>query len=501
MHRDDIAAGIADALWKKIGGAGRTPKNLLQAGEDLVALYEEANDLPMEDVRLRLNKESHVLGRETLRTEGSGDWFTWAALGDAPEYVVELMHTAGVAVPSFSIRSEPAGYRGEMTVVWDGSPHRRNPGDAASYMMLLEDDPILQEGTGRWMKRMFPGTPLLVVDNVEAAIANLKHHEISLIVSDVDVVGNQNGIDLFHYVQSNYPELVDKYTFFTGNSAAEKEHYRYLAKGAATSKDLKAVINAPAPGGRSRTTTAKHAPTVQDVVAVVRDVAPSIRAVDGPDGKPKARFGDRKIFISALWREAGARLQGLSFNQFKDALIAAHRERLLQLARADLVAAMDNGAVMASEAKADGATFHFVVDPSFAATPAARPAIQIASPRTAKTPAARAGAPSTAELADAVLAALPSIRGMRDASGENARGRFGESKVFIGPIWKAVSRQYPDMTRGQFDHGLLVAQRDGLLTLARLDTRIHANADEVSDSEIDERGYVVHFVIDPSARW
>jgi hypothetical protein len=93
-----------------------------------------------------------------------------------------------------------------------------------------------------------------------------------------------------------------------------------------------------------------------------------------------ARFGDRKVFISALWpvvleldaKTGGFRTDGCTLEDFKDWLL---RGRLLTrddtdrvsplvvLARADLVAAMDPGMVAASETAADGATFHFVVDP------------------------------------------------------------------------------------------------------------------------------------------
>lgn len=510
MQRDEIAKGIAIALWERVGSGGRMPSPLLRAGEDLVALYEEANDLPMEDIRLRLNEEvpGARLSRDLLRTEGTDDWFAWAALGDAPEHVVDLMHAAGVAVPSFTIKATPAGYRDEVEITWEGAPERRNPANSGEHMMLLEDDPILQDGTGRWMKRIMPGTPLIVVDNVDAAIANLKHHNLSLIVSDVDLVGdNQNGIDFFHYVQKNYPELVDKFVFFTGNSAAAEEHYRYVAKGAATSKDLKAAISAPAPGRARRGTKAptqapatRRAPTVQDVVDVVREVAPRIQAKMGPENRPSTRFGDRKVFVSALWREAAKdpRMSGLSLDQFKEALVKAHRERMLTLARADLVAAMDTDAVAASEIAADNARFHFVIDPTFqpAGAPAPRAPIYISPPpRSAAPPPASGGQPSTEQIAQAVKAALPSIKGSRD---NGFVGRFGESKVFIGSIWPIVSRQYPDLTRGQFDHALLTANRQGLLSLARLDIRGGANPDAIATSEISDGSYTVHFVIDPN---
>jgi hypothetical protein len=74
-------------------------------------------------------------------------------------------------------------------------------------------------------------------------------------------------------------------------------------------------------------------------------------------------FGDRKVFVSAVWdqlrRDPG--WAPLALDDFKARLVAAHRAGLLELARADLVAAMDPALVAASEITADGASFHFVV--------------------------------------------------------------------------------------------------------------------------------------------
>jgi hypothetical protein len=93
------------------------------------------------------------------------------------------------------------------------------------------------------------------------------------------------------------------------------------------------------------------------------------------------RFGPRKVFISALWAAmlridaaAAGRLAGGEFAVFKRWLVGAQRftrsesERtpLIVLARADLVAAMDGALVADSETLADGASYHFVLDPATA---------------------------------------------------------------------------------------------------------------------------------------
>lgn len=592
--RASIADELAQSLWESIGQTGRAPRHVCKAGDDLATLYEEANGTSLPDIARRIHRVAPDLAPEVV-----GEWLAQAAVGDAADHAADVMAQAGIGAPTFAIVGERR--RGELEVSWEGSPERRNPPRAAgNYMMLLEDDPALQDGTGRWMKKLFD-IPLLVVDNVDAAIANLQHHEVSLVVSDVDVVGDKSGIDLFHYVQQHYPALVDRYIFFTGNSAAEREHYRYLPKGGATSKDLKAAIMAPRPGGgRTRATVAPKvasaqpvgAPSVTDVVNVVRDVAPSIQPKDGPGGKPKTRIGDRKIFISALWRAAfkDPRVADMSYDDFKHALLDAHRQRLLTLARADLVAAMDDGAVAASELDADGAQFHFVIDPKFGGiavppAPAARtsgpidPVVLLAAVRAAlpnvptegrygndnvfvsalweavapqfpgltlpafkkwlvaanraqqivmaradmvdDMPAklvdaseiddlgahfhfvldrkAQVGRPSVHQIVHAVLAAIPQVRPSEDSEGR-WMGRVGEDKVFIYPIWKIVSRQYPDLSRSDFDRALVDANQRELISLARLDSRGDANPQESMESEITSLGAAFHFVMDPHYR-
>lgn len=72
-------------------------------------------------------------------------------------------------------------------------------------------------------------------------------------------------------------------------------------------------------------------------------------------------FGDRKVFISALWRDLSGRAGGAgSLEQFKQRLVEANRRGLLRLYRADLVEEMDPAEVAASATRYLDATFHFV---------------------------------------------------------------------------------------------------------------------------------------------
>lgn len=102
------------------------------------------------------------------------------------------------------------------------------------------------------------------------------------------------------------------------------------------------------------TTTASPPAFASDVLAAAAHAA-------------RGRFGDRKVFVSAIWDQLrgdprwAARWSAVSLDELKRRLVAAHRAGELVLARADLVAAMDPELVSASEIAADGATFHFVI--------------------------------------------------------------------------------------------------------------------------------------------
>lgn len=96
--------------------------------------------------------------------------------------------------------------------------------------------------------------------------------------------------------------------------------------------------------------------TADALLALVREVIPGI----GSDG----RFGPEKVFISSIWHrlERDGRVPDFSLDRFKQWLLDANRERLLDLVRADLVGAMDPRLVAESEIEDLGDTFHFVLD-------------------------------------------------------------------------------------------------------------------------------------------
>ena len=75
---------------------------------------------------------------------------------------------------------------------------------------------------------------------------------------------------------------------------------------------------------------------------------------------PSGWSGDDLVLISHLWNHVKDRVQPLDLAGFKEKLIAANRERLLSLSRADLVQALDPQDVRESETSHLNATFHFL---------------------------------------------------------------------------------------------------------------------------------------------
>ena len=72
--------------------------------------------------------------------------------------------------------------------------------------------------------------------------------------------------------------------------------------------------------------------------------------------------------------------------------------------------------------------------------------------------------------------------------------RFGENKVFIGPVYDAAKRNDPSLTREQFNKSLVDANRDGRLTLARADLISAMNPQMVRSSEISLSNSTFHFI-------
>lgn len=82
-----------------------------------------------------------------------------------------------------------------------------------------------------------------------------------------------------------------------------------------------------------------------------------------------------------------------------------------------------------------------------------------------------------------------------------ASGRFGDRKVFVSAIWGALPEAVRDgLSLDSFKGQLFVANRLGLLVLARADLVAAMPAASVTASQIGYDGVQFHFVLDPTVR-
>ena len=99
-----------------------------------------------------------------------------------------------------------------------------------------------------------------------------------------------------------------------------------------------------------------------DVPQPLDPVVLAARVKDAARDCPTGRYGDHKVFIAHVWDRLRPEPEfaGMDLDGFKRALAEANNLRLLDLARADLVQAMDPDDVRRSEVRYLNATFHFV---------------------------------------------------------------------------------------------------------------------------------------------
>ncbi len=91
----------------------------------------------------------------------------------------------------------------------------------------------------------------------------------------------------------------------------------------------------------------------QALAQLVQETADSITS-------PPGKYGDRKVFIIAI----AEKLAVSNINEFKRKLVELNQKGLIELARADLVSAMDPDMVLKSEIKDSYSTFNFVISPN-----------------------------------------------------------------------------------------------------------------------------------------
>ena len=227
---------------------------------------------------------------------------------------------------------------------------------------------------------------------------------------------------------------------------------------------------APRRRRKPRAASMPATPSVPDNVDALADFAAQVNAtaLTLPGWNEEPRDPEKKVYIGHVFRALQAGGADIDRETFNAQLLAANRRRLVTLARADLLAAMDTTDVAESTVRADAvATFNFVVVRK-------QPAEQ------------RLPDESLQDFAAYVLAAartLPGWGGWRDSS---------VKRVWLSNLFDLVADRYP--RRAPYDARLLVAHEQGLLRLERLQDEDSAPAVDASLSATRQGSNVFHFL-------
>jgi CheY-like chemotaxis protein len=87
-------------------------------------------------------------------------------------------------------------------------------------ILYIEDDPVVQRSASRFLR----GHKVEIVgQGTQALILLSEGMPFDVIVSDYDLEGSITGEDVYLWVKSNRPELVNKYIFCSGNDRFEEK--------------------------------------------------------------------------------------------------------------------------------------------------------------------------------------------------------------------------------------------------------------------------------------
>lgn len=154
--------------------------------------------------------------------------------------------------------------------------------------------------------------------------------------------------------------------------AVERVEAEAQKRPASPSAVLASVIDAWAGAGAGTASAPPPEPeaarpeTLEEFASRVRAAVSHVeRRYTSPDARGGWYVGDRRVFIAYVWRQLEAERPAsapiMTLDEFKRRLLEANRARLVTLARADLVEAMNHADVMESETRYLVATFHFIV--------------------------------------------------------------------------------------------------------------------------------------------
>jgi hypothetical protein len=309
---------LHEATWEELApDTSGTRSGSMKAAKELAKLIARANSLygpwPLDGVFDTVEDRMERGGTQADRALAFGAEVARLATGTTDRQDSVLQHRPDIAIPTFKIMLDDDGHHLSWDGGWPSEPDQ------------LESNP------SRWQGSEIQS---LLFDARRYSVSQAKRwaQDHGLKYGSVDSTEN------YHRLRQFDPGDRRCRTIELGH-------------------DIKAIV------------CETRNPSEMDIrrfASIVNSELPYIVAEPGPESEPwraRGRFG-RKVFISALWRQLRTHPQfkGVTLEQFKRNLYLAHKEQLLTLARADLVAAMDPSEVAESEYDAGGARFNFVVD-------------------------------------------------------------------------------------------------------------------------------------------
>lgn len=108
-------------------------------------------------------------------------------------------------------------------------------------LLILEDDLLLGKALQRSLEREFSGGAA-VAGSVREARSLLEMVDFYAVLSDVEVIGPETGIDLYREVQRKWPELASRWVFCSGHHGDFPEGVQVLRKPVSPSEVRRALL-------------------------------------------------------------------------------------------------------------------------------------------------------------------------------------------------------------------------------------------------------------------
>lgn len=389
----------------------------------------------------------------------------WA---EGSESNMKWAHEARIRVPAWKLHATMDG--GEVEISWEDDGERESHRDDFTFnppraveVLIIEPDRKEQARTTKLVKQLYPKAHITVVDNAMAAIGNIDTHKYDLVVSEVELLGAQDGVYVFEHVRRTQPQLAEHFVFFTSSTRARG---KVLDKAdAVRGADLRSAIF-----GSSGSSAGSHRSPPRE----------------------ESRTHSRREARSRACSSCGNLTPVEELDYYSRCATCQENAR--------------SGGSRQHDGDSDGSRQHdadewWNAPPATHGTGSSRDSGYVyrwwpPMPDSGYREAQGGDQRDLEDCANAIKKAVASVQGV---------GRFGRDKVFISVAWDAFNRYMIDSGLGRpyqvwdlafFKSKLLQLMRHDLIVLTRADLVGAMPPDLVVNSEVKDRGAVFHFVFD-----